>query len=95
MTGVQTCALPIYVSTSLPTSGVPTPSLSSAVPSFSGGGFNTPAPAATGFGATPTPAFGSSQSFNTTETVTQFSMTPAAPTTAPGGRRPVTPGFNL
>ena len=82
------------VSTSLPTSGVPTPSLSSAVPSFSGGGFNTPAPTSSGFGAQQPSGFGTTQSFNTTETTTEFSMSPA-PTTAPGGRRPVTPGFNL
>ena len=79
------------VSTSLPTSGVPTPSLSSAVPAFSGGGFNTPAPSA-GFGAPQAQTFGSSQSFNTTETTTEFNMSPA-PTSAPGGRRPVTPNF--
>jgi len=78
------------VSTSFPTGGVPTPSLSSSVPSFSGGGFNSPAP--TGFGAPQAPAFGSSQSYNTTETTTEFSMSPA-PT--PGGRRPVTPNFNV
>lgn len=80
--------------TSFPTSGVPTPSLSSAVPAFpgnTGGGFS-PAPATAGFGASQAPAFGSSQSFNTTETRTEFSMTPA-PT--PGGRRPVTPNFNV
>ena len=81
------------VSTSLPTSGVPTPSLSSAVPSFSGGGFNAPAPAAN-FGAPQAPSFGSSQSFNTTETTTEFNMSPA-PTSTPGGRRPVTPNFNV
>ena len=81
------------VSTSFPTSGVPTPSLSSSIPSFSGGGFNTPASSATGFGPQ-APAFGSSQSYNTTETTTEFSMSPA-PTSAPGGRRPVTPGFNV
>jgi hypothetical protein len=81
------------VSTSIPTGGVPTPSLSSSVPSFSGGGFNSPAPTATGFGPQ-APAFGSSQSYNTTETTTEFSMSPA-PTSAPGGRRPVTPGFNV
>ena len=80
------------VSTSFPTGGVPTPSLSSSVPSFSGGGFNSPAPAATGFGAPQNQAFGSSQSYNTTETTTEFSMSPA-PT--PGGRRPVTPNFNV
>ena len=79
------------VSTSLPTSGVPTPSLSSAVPAFSGGGFNTPVPSA-GFGAPQAQSFGSSQSFNTTETTTEFNMSPA-PTSAPGGRRPVTPNF--
>ena len=77
------------VSTSFPTSGVPTPSLSSSVPAFSGGGFSTPTPSA-GFGTPQAQTFGSSQSFNTTETTTEFSMTPA-PT--PGGRRPVTPNF--
>ena len=87
------------VSTSFQGSGVPTPSLSSSVPSFSGGGFNSSAPAATGFGpqapsfgAPQASAFGTSQSYNTTETTTEFSMTPA-PT--PGGRRPVTPNFNV
>jgi hypothetical protein len=73
------------VSTSQPDSGVPTPSLSSAVPAFTGNSFSAPAPAAstsfasapsTSFAAEPTPSFGS---------------TP----TAPGGRRPVTPGFNV
>lgn len=79
------------VSTSLPTSGVPTPSLSSSVPAFSGGGFNTPSPSS-GFGSPQTQTFGSSQSYNTTETTTEFNMSPA-PTSAPGGRRPVTPNF--
>ena len=85
------------VSTSLPTSGVPTPSLSSSVPSFSGGGYNSPSQSS-GFGSPQNQAFGSNQSFgssqsyNTTETTTEFSMTPA-PT--PGGRRPVTPNFNV
>lgn len=79
------------VSTSFPSSGVPTPSLSSSVPAFSGGGFNSPASSA-GFGAPQAPAFGSSQSYNTTETTTEFSMTPAS---TPGGRRPVTPNFNV
>jgi len=78
-------------STSFPTSGVATPSLSSSVPAFSGGGFNTPA-LSTGFGAPQAQSFGSSQSFNTTETTTEFNMSPA-PTSAPGGRRPVTPNF--
>jgi len=73
------------VSTSLPDSGVPTPSLSSAVPAFTASSFSAPAPAAstsfasapsTSFAADPTPSFGSAQ-------------------TAPGGRRPVTPGFNV
>jgi len=80
-------------STSLPTSGVPTPSLSSAVPPFSGGGFNTPSPTPS-FGAPQAQSFGSSQSYNTTETTTEFSMSPA-PTSTPGGRRPVTPNFNV
>jgi len=79
------------VSTSFQGGGVPTPSLSSSVPSFSGGGFNTPSQSA-GFGAPQSQSFGSSQSYNTTETTTEFSMTPA-PT--PGGRRPVTPNFNV
>lgn len=74
------------VSTSLPTSGVPTPSLSSAVPAFSGGGFNTPAPTASpDFASTP------SQGFATEPAAPSFNSAPAAP----GGRRPVTPGFNL
>jgi len=65
------------VSTSLPDSGVATPSLSSSVPAFSGSSLPTPAPAAsTGFATEPTPSVSS------------------APT-APGGRRPVTPGFNV
>jgi len=49
------------VSTSIPTGGVPTPSLSTSVPSFSGGGFYSPAPTATVYGPQ-APAFGSSQS---------------------------------
>ncbi|CAB5221859.1 Holin of 3TMs, for gene-transfer release [uncultured Caudovirales phage] len=74
------------VSTGLPTSGVPTPSLSSATPAFSGGGFSTPAPvASTGF--TPAP----SQGFATEPAAPSFNSAP----TAPGGRRPVTPGFNV
>ena len=85
------------VSTSFQGGGVPTPSLSSSVPSFSGGGYNSPSPSQ-GFGSPQNQAFGSNQSFgssqsyNTTETTTEFSMTPA-PT--PGGRRPVTPNFNV
>ena len=79
------------VSTSFQGGGVPTPSLSSSVPSFSGGGYNSPSPSQ-GFGAPQSQSFGSSQSYNTTETTTEFSMTPA-PT--PGGRRPVTPNFNV
>ena len=80
------------VSTSFQGGGVPTPSLSSSVPSFSGGGFNTPPPPSPGFGSPQSQSFGSSQAYNTTETTTEFSMTPA-PT--PGGRRPVTPNFNV
>ena len=53
------------------------------------GGYNNSTPS---FGSPQAQSFGSSQSFNTTETVTEFSMTPA-PT--PGGRRPVTPNFNI
>jgi hypothetical protein len=79
------------VSTGFQGGGVPTPNLSSSVPSFSGGGFNTPSQSA-GFGSPQAQSFGSSQSYNTTETTTEFSMTPA-PT--PGGRRPVTPNFNV
>jgi hypothetical protein len=81
------------VSTSFQGGGVPTPTLSSSVPSFSGGGFNSPQQS-TGFGAPQSQSFGSSQSYNTTETTTEFSMSPA-PTSAPGGRRPVTPNFNV
>jgi hypothetical protein len=47
-----------------------------------------------GFGAPQSQSFGSSQSYNTTETTTEFSMSPA-PTSTPGGRRPVTPNFNV
>ena len=54
------------------------------------GGYNNSTPS---FGSPQASAFGS-QSFNTTETVTEFSMSPA-PTSAPGGRRPVTPNFNV
>jgi hypothetical protein len=79
------------VSTSFQGGGVPTPNLSSSVPSFTGGGFNSPQQSP-GFGAPQAQSFGSSQSYNTTETTTEFSMTPA-PT--PGGRRPVTPNFNV
>ena len=77
--------------------------------STSVGGFNNPQPTGfgnqnmgsrpdpvfnsnPGFGSSQAPSFGSSQSYNTTETTTEFSMTPA-PT--PGGRRPVTPNFNV
>ena len=82
------------VSTSLPTGGVPTPSLSSAVPTMPSGGFSTPTP-------TPTPSFTSSApSFNSTPAQSSFGQVEsepvsfgAAPTT-PGGRRPVTPNFN-
>jgi len=55
------------------------------------GGYNSPTPS---FGAPQAQSFGSSQSYNTTETTTEFSMSPA-PTSAPGGRRPVTPNFNV
>ena len=81
------------VSTSFQGGGVPTPNLSSSVPSFSGGGFNSPQQSSS-FGAPQSQSFGSSQSYNTTETTTEFSMSPA-PTSAPGGRRPVTPNFNV
>jgi hypothetical protein len=81
------------VSTSFSTGGVSTPSLSSSVPSFSGGGFNTSSPTP-GFSAPQAQSFGSSQSYNTTETTTEFSMS-SAPTSTPGGRRPVTPNFNV
>jgi hypothetical protein len=64
------------VSTSFSYGGVPTPNLSSSVPSFSGGGFNSQTQS-TGFGPQ-TQSFGSSQSFNTTETTTEFSMSPAS-----------------
>jgi hypothetical protein len=81
------------VSTSFQGGGVPTPNLSSSVPSFSGSGFNSPQQSP-GFGAPQAQSFGSSQSYNTTETTTEFSMSPA-PTSTPGGRRPVTPNFNV
>ena len=81
------------VSTSFQGGGVPTPSISSSVPSFSGGGFNSPQQSS-GFGSPQSQSFGSSQSYNTTETTTEFSMSPA-PTSTPGGRRPVTPNFNV
>jgi hypothetical protein len=68
------------VSTSLPDSGVPTPSLSSSVPAFTG---STPSPS-TGFASAPSTGFA-------TEPAPGFNSAP----TAPGGRRPVTPGFNL
>jgi hypothetical protein len=55
------------------------------------GGYNTPT---SSFGSPQASSFGSSQSYNTTETTTEFSMSPA-PTSAPGGRRPVTPNFNV
>jgi len=54
-------------------------------------GYNNDTPS---FGSPQAQSFGSSQSFNTTETTTEFSMSPA-PTSAPGGRRPVTPNFNV
>jgi len=70
-------------STSFPTSGVPTPSLSSSVPAFSGGGFESPAPAAT-------PSFSQpAQPFAAAEPAPSF----GSASTAPGGRRPVTPNF--
>ena len=73
------------VSTSLPDSGVPTPSLSSSVPAFNGGGFSTPSPApSAGFASAPSTGF-------STEPAPSFNSAP----TAPGGRRPVTPGFNV
>jgi hypothetical protein len=81
------------VSTSFQGGGVPTPNLSSSVPSFSGGGFNSPQQSSS-FGSPQSQSFGSSQSYNTTETTTEFSMSPA-PTSTPGGRRPVTPNFNV
>ena len=68
------------VSTSLPDSGVPTPSLSSSVPAFTG---STPSQSS-GFAAAPSTGFA-------TEPTSGFNTTP----TAPGGRRPVTPGFNV
>ena len=70
-------------STSFPTSGVPTPSLSSSVPAFSGGGFESQAPAAT-------PSFSQpAQSFAAAEPAPSL----GSASTAPGGRRPVTPNF--
>ena len=57
--------------------------------SFPTGGYDNPTPS---YVSPQVPAFGSSQSFNTTETTTEFSMSPA-PT--PGGRRPVTPKFKV
>jgi len=73
------------VSTSLPDSGVPTPSLSSSVPTFTGSSFPTPAPAASaGFASAPATGFAA-------DSTPSSSSTP----TAPGGRRPVTPGFNV
>jgi hypothetical protein len=47
-----------------------------------------------GFGSPQAQSFGSSQSYNTTETTPEFSMSPT-PTSTPGGRRPVTPNFNV
>lgn len=84
------------VSTGLPTGGVPTPSLSSAVPAMPAGGFNAPS-STPSFGVPQSQGFGSTQSFNTTEVTTEFSMSPASTPTAaaPGGRRPVTPNFNV
>ena len=55
------------------------------------GGYNNSTPS---FGSSQAQSFGSSQSYNNTETITEFSMSPA-PTSAPGGRRPVTPNFNV
>lgn len=83
------------VSTGLPTGGVPTPSLSSAVPAMPAGGFGTPTPTPTPSFAAPTPSFSSApvqSSFGQVESETpSFGATP----TAPGGRRPVTPNFNV
>ena len=74
------------VSTSLPTSGVPTPSLSSSVPAFQPSNFSAPTPSAT-------PNFGqpSTQSFAAAEPEPSFGNAPSTP----GGRRPVTPNFNI
>ena len=82
------------VSTGLPTGGVPTPSLSSAVPTMPPGGFGAPTPTQTPSFAAPAPSFSSApvqSSFGQVESEPQsFSAAP----TAPGGRRPVTPNFN-
>ena len=81
------------VSTSLPSGGVPTPILSSAVPAFQPSSFSAPTPAPSF--AAPTSSFNSApvqSSFGQVEPET--SSFGAAPV-APGGRRPVTPNFNV
>jgi hypothetical protein len=69
------------VSTGLPTSGVPTPTLSSAVPTYQSGGFGSPTP--TGYGS-PTPT-GYGGGFNGTSG-SDFNQQPISVTVGFGGK---------
>ena len=69
------------VSTGLPTSGVPTPTLSSAVPTYQSGGFGSPTP--TGYGAPNTGGYGGG--FNGTSG-SDFNQQPISVTVGFGGK---------
>jgi hypothetical protein len=75
------------VSTGLPTSGVPTPTLSSAVPTYQSGGFGSPTPtgfgAPTGYGASNTGGYGGG--FNGTSG-SDFNQQPISVTVGFGGK---------
>jgi hypothetical protein len=75
------------VSTGLPTSGVPTPTLSSAVPTYQSGGFGSPTPtgfgAPTGYGAPNTGGYGGG--FNGTSG-SDFNQQPISVTVGFGGK---------
>ena len=75
------------VSTGLPTSGVPTPTLSSTVPTYQSGGFGSPTPtgfgAPTGYGAPNTGGYGGG--FNGTSG-SDFNQQPISVTVGFGGK---------
>ena len=75
------------VSTGLPTSGVPTPTLSSAVPTYQSGGFGSPTPtgfgAPTGYGSPNTGGYGGG--FNGTSG-SDFNQQPISVTVGFGGK---------
>ena len=75
------------VSTGLPTSGVPTPTLSSAVPTYQSGGFGSPTPtgfgAPTGYGSPNTGGYGGG--FNGTSS-SDFNQQPISVTVGFGGK---------